>query len=74
MVSGTVQTHPPRVRLCGFTHNSEGSMKYFIGLSGGKDSATTWLIAKERGVDATPVFCDTGQPFALFRCNYETAH
>lgn len=34
--------------------------KHVLTISGGKDSTAMWLYAREKGVEAKPVFCDTG--------------
>ncbi|EAS1759759.1 hypothetical protein BH012_10040 [Salmonella enterica] len=41
-------------------HYFDGSIRHVISLSGGKDSLATWLVARERDIDATVVFADTG--------------
>ncbi|RUT66518.1 hypothetical protein CKG00_09040 [Morganella morganii] len=39
---------------------SGGSVRHVISLSGGKDSLALWLLARERNIDTTVVFADTG--------------
>lgn len=40
-------------------------IKHFVSCSGGKDSTATLLLARERGVDVTAVFADTGNEHEL---------
>ncbi|HAT6805147.1 TPA: phosphoadenosine phosphosulfate reductase family protein, partial [Citrobacter freundii] len=50
-----------------FTKNKifGGSVRHVISLSGGKDSLAVWLFARERNIDATIVFADTGHEHPL---------
>ncbi|EJN2862266.1 phosphoadenosine phosphosulfate reductase family protein [Salmonella enterica subsp. enterica serovar Yaba] len=42
-----------------------GSVRHVISLSGGKDSLATWLFAREKNIDVTVVFADTGHEHPL---------
>lgn len=42
-----------------------GSVRHVISLSGGKDLLAVWLFARERNLDATVVFADTGHEHPL---------
>jgi 3'-phosphoadenosine 5'-phosphosulfate sulfotransferase (PAPS reductase)/FAD synthetase len=42
-----------------------GSVRHVISFSGGKDSLALWLFARERNIDATIVFADTGHEHPL---------